>query len=188
MEVDMIARSLFFLSASVLAATAAQGHSVTIIGGNADALACYRAADSDLRRPGALESCATALSADLSNHDRMATHVNRGVVRFRLEDTRGALEDFEAALAFDPDQPDALINKGIAMLADGADISASMAFIEQGLTGGPERPWIGYYGRAVAHELAGRDAQAYQDYRRAQELRPGWAPAEQALSRFSVTG
>ena len=184
----MIARSLFILGASALAATAAQGHSVTVLGANADALACYRAADSDLRRPDALESCAAALRADLTTHDRMATFVNRGVVRFRLEDTSGALSDFEEALAIDSNQPDALINKGIAMLADGADISASMTLIEQGLSRGPQRPWVGYYGRAVAHELAGRDAQAYYDYRRAHELRPGWAPAEQALTRFNVAG
>lgn len=184
----MIARSLLILGTSVLVATAAHGHSVTIIGGNADALACYRAADSDLRRPDALESCAAALRADLSNHDRVATFVNRGIVRFRLEDTSGALADFDSALAIEAGQPDALINKGITMLAAGAEIPASMALIEQGLSGGPERPWVGYYGRGVAHELAGRDEQAYYDYRRAQELRPGWAPAEQALSRFSVNG
>jgi tetratricopeptide (TPR) repeat protein len=188
MEVDMIARSLLILGSSVLVATAAHGQSVTIIGANADALTCYRAADSDLRRPDALGSCAAALQADLTNHDRMATFVNRGIIRFRQEDTTGAIADFDAALAIDPDQPDALINKGITMLAGGAEIGPSMALIDQGLSGGPQRPWVGYYGRGVAHELAGRDAQAYHDYRRAQELRPGWAPAEQALSRFSVRG
>lgn len=184
----MIARSLLILGASVLAASAAHGQSVTIIGANADALACYRAADSDLRRADALGACALALQADLTNHDRMATFINRGVIRFRLEDTSGALSDFESALAIDPRQPDALINKGIAMLADGADIGASLAFIEEGLDRGPQRPWVGYYGRAVAHELAGRDTEAYHDYRRAQELRPGWQPAVQALSRFSISG
>ena len=184
----MIVRSLLVLGSSLLVATAAQAQSVTIIGANAEALMCYRAADSELRRPDALEKCAIALEADLSNHDRMATFINRGVIRFRLEDTSGALADFDAALAIDPDQPDAMINKGIAMLADGADIGASMALIEEGLTHGPQRPWIGYYGRAVAHELSGRDSQAYQDYLRAQELRPGWQPAVQALSRFSVRG
>ena len=184
----MLARSLLILGSSLLVATAAQAQSVTIIGSNSEALTCYRAADSDMRRADALEECAIALEADLTNHDRMATFINRGVIRFRLEDTTGALSDFDAALAIDPDQPDALINKGITMLAGGAEIGASMALIEQGLSGGPQRPWVGYYGRGVAHELAGRDSQAYQDYRRAHELRPGWEPAEQALSRFSVRG
>ena len=184
----MIARSLLILGSSVLAASAAQGHSVTIIGANSEALSCYRAADSDMPRPDALDECATALEADLNNHDRMATFINRGVIRFRLEDTTGALSDFDAALAIDANQPDALINKGITLLASGADIAPSLAFIEQGLSRGPQRPWVGYYGRGVAHELAGRDSQAYHDYRRASELRPGWDPAEQALSRFSVRG
>ena len=52
MEVDMIARSLLILGSSLLVATAAQAQSVTIIGANSEALTCYRAADSDLPRPG----------------------------------------------------------------------------------------------------------------------------------------
>ena len=47
------------------------------------------------------------------------------------------------------------------MLAAGHDIDQSAAFIERGLAAGPERPWVGYYARAVANELAGRDAAAY---------------------------
>ena len=184
----MIVRSLLILGSSLLAASAAHAQSVTIIGANSEALTCYRAADSDVPRADALEPCATALEADLTNHDRMATFINRGVIRFRLEDTTGALADFDSALAIDPDQPDALINKGITMLAGGAEIGPSLALIEEGLNHGPQRPWVGYYGRGVAHELAGRDSEAYHDYRRAQELRPGWEPAEQALSRFSIRG
>lgn len=185
----MIGRSLIVAGASLLVATAANAQSVTVIGSNADAIDCFHAADSETRRPAAVMTCDRALSSlDLDTHDRMATHVNRGIVHFRLENFDGAIADFDAALAMFPEQPDALINKGITMLAGGAGIDESMAIINRGLARHPQRPWVGYYGRAVAHELAGRDRQAYHDYRRAQELRPGWAPAEQALSRFSVRG
>lgn len=183
----MLKQSLFLIGASLLAAGAANAQSINVLGTNADAIACYRAADSEARRPDALRICAAALAdRDLGDRDRMATFVNRGVINFRLEAHDAALADFDAALALQPGQPDALINRGITMLAGGADLGASLATIEQGLAGRPERPWVGYYGRGVAHELAGRDAEAYRDYRQARALRPGWQPAELALSRFSV--
>lgn len=183
----MIGKVALALGASLALTATAQANSVTVIGSNADALACFRAADSDLPRPDAVRSCAAALrDADLSVYDQMATYVNRGIVRFRLEDFDGALADFDEAMRITPDQPDALINRGITMLAAGQDIGQSLAFIDRGIAGGPQRPWVGYYGRAVANELAGRDAAAYQDYRRAQELRPDWALPRQALARFSV--
>ena len=40
----MIARSLLLLGATVLGATAAHASSITVLGTNADAIACYRAA------------------------------------------------------------------------------------------------------------------------------------------------
>ena len=183
----MIGRILFSLTATVAFAGSANAHSISVLGTNADAVACFRAADSEVRAESALQPCAAALrSADLSTYDRMATFVNRGIVRFRLEDFDGALADFDEAMRIEPNQPDAMINRGITMLAAGEDISQSVAYIEGGLARGPQRPWVGYYGRAVANELAGRDAAAYSDYRRAAELRPGWDLPRQALARFSV--
>jgi tetratricopeptide (TPR) repeat protein len=192
-ESDMLPKSFLIVGSSILAAaaasfaTGASAHSVTVIGNNADAIACYRAAESEARRPDAVALCSAAIQeGELSVRDQMATFVNRGIVRFRIEEFDGAIADFDAALALQPGQPDALVNKGITMLAGGAEIDNALTLIDQGIANRPQRPWVGYYGRGVANELAGRDAQAYRDYRRAQELRPGWAPAEQALTRFSV--
>ena len=183
----MIGKAVFAIGATLALATAANAHSVTVIGNNADALACYRAADSDNRRPDAVEICTTALrDGDLDRYDSMATLVNRGIVRFRLSDFAAAIADFDAAMEMEPGQPDAMVNRGITMLAAGHDIEESMSYLDRGLAAGPQRPWVGYYGRAVANELAGRDAAAYRDYRRAQELRPNWALPREALARFSV--
>jgi hypothetical protein len=81
-----------------------------------------------------------------------------------------------------------MINSGITMLAAGRDIDAAVALIDEGLQGRPQRPWVGYYGRAVGHELAGRDGAAYRDYLRARELRPSWALPQRALARFGTRG
>lgn len=185
----MFGRTAFAIGAVTLIAGAANAHSISVLGSNADAIACYRAADSENRRPDALEVCAAALrNDDLTTFDRMATFVNRGIVRFRLEDFQGALGDFDEAMRIQPEQPDAMINRGITMLAAGSDVDQSVQFIERGLARGPQRPWVGYYGRAVANELAGRDAAAYRDYRRASELKPDWQLPRRALARFTVGG
>ncbi len=185
----MIGKAALAFGASLALATPAGAFSITVLGTNADALACYRAADSEGRRPDAVQICGRALrDGDLGTYDEVATLVNRGIVLFRLADFDGAIADFDAAMAIRPNQPDAMINRGITMLAAGADLESSMAYIERGLAGGPQRPWVGYYGLAVANELAGRDADAYRSYRRALDLRPGWALPRQALARFSVGG
>jgi tetratricopeptide (TPR) repeat protein len=183
----MLGKVVLAFGASLASAGAANASSLTVVGSNSDALACFRAADSELARPDAVRICGAALrDTDLSAYDQMATYVNRGIVRFRLEDFDGAIADFDQAIAMQPGQPDAMINRGITMLAAGRDLEQSVSFIDRGIAGGPQRPWVGYYGRAVAHELAGRDSAAYRDYRRAQELRPGWELPRRALARFSV--
>jgi tetratricopeptide (TPR) repeat protein len=186
-EASMIGKALFACGAAALFAGAANAHSINVLGTNADAVACYRAADSDMQQPDAVDTCSKALrSIELTRHDQMATLVNRGIVQFRLERFDAAIADFDAAMAIEANQPDAMINRGITMLAAGQDIDASLRYIDQGLARGPQRPWVGYYGRAVANELAGRDAAAYRDYRRASEMRPGWALPRAALARFTV--
>ena len=187
----MYVKAMILLGASLALPAAAFAASTTIMGSNPQARACYLAAEateySDPRAD-ALAICNKALGNQaLSYQDQLATHVNRGIVEFRLGMFDRALQDFDAALAIEPNQPDALINKGITMLASGAGIEDSLRLLDAGLAGDPHRPWVGYYGRAVAHELAGRDAAAYEDYKQAQELKPGWALARQALARFSVS-
>jgi tetratricopeptide (TPR) repeat protein len=183
----MIARLCLLAGASLLVAGSANAHTLVVAGRNADARACYESARDDRAWEATLPRCTRALEVgDLSRRDTIATHVNRGILRLRLSDVDGAIADFDSALAMSPRQPDALINKGIALLSRGDSDNMALTLIEQGLAGEPERPWVGYWARAVAHELAGRDAQAYQDYQRAEQLRPGWAPAREALARFSV--
>jgi hypothetical protein len=48
------------------------------------------------------------------------------------------------------------------------------------------RPELAYYGRAVAHELAGQVRAAYQDYRQASRLDPKWRQPKLELARFRV--
>ncbi len=182
----MLLRHALFAGTLLVAAGAANAHTLTIFGRDADAHACYDAARFDTAHEVTLPMCTRALAGNLSEHDRMATFVNRGILRMRTRDVDGAISDFDAATAIEADQPDALINKSIALLSRGGSDDVALDLINRALANQPERPWVGYWARAMANELAGRVSEAYYDYRRAEELRPGWAPARQALARFSV--
>ena len=186
----MFAKAMILLGTSLALPAAAYAASNTIMGSNPLARDCYLAAeraDYTAPDPGALVMCNRAMAEALSYDDQIATHVNRGIIEFRMSRFDSAMADFDEALVLSPKQPDALINKGITLLASGGSIDSALQLLNAGLAGDPHRPWVGYYGRAVAHELAGRDAQAYRDYRQAEELKPGWALAKAALARFSVS-
>lgn len=168
---------------------AAWSATISVGGQNALAHACYVAAEHgpSISQRQALATCDRSLQEEaLLVRDRMATHVNRGVINFRSRNLHAALLDFDRALALQPNQPDALINKALTMTAGDGDINEAIKLFDTALAGKPERPWIGYYGRAVAHELSMHDALAYYDYRRAQALRPDWTLPSAALTRFTV--
>jgi tetratricopeptide (TPR) repeat protein len=186
----MFAKAMILLGTALALPAAAQAASNTIMGSNPLARECYLAAEqTEYATPSAdaLALCNRAMAEALSYDDQIATHVNRGIIEFRMSQFDQATADFDEALALSPNQPDALINKGITMLASGGSIDRALQLLNAGLAGDPHRPWVGYYGRAVAHELAGRDAMAYRDYRQAEELKPGWALARAALARFSAS-
>ena len=183
----MVGKAFLTVCASALLPAAAHAASVTVVGQNAQARACFLAADRESGSTKDLAACNRAIDSELLNQrDLIATLVNRGIVNFRMQRFDAAISDFDRVLASQPGQPDALINKGITLLASDGDLATAMEMLDTGLAGKPQRPWVGYYGRGVAHELAGRDAEAFRDYKQAQALKPGWRAAEEALSRFSA--
>ena len=69
-----------------------------------------------LRTPVAtlMDHCNRALTEEaLTPEDRVATYVNRGILHLSAGDVAEADADFDRALALDPDQPDAWLNKAI---------------------------------------------------------------------------
>lgn len=159
---------------------------VTVIG-NSSARMCYLATESrshpDLS---ALRRCNDALGeAQTLQHDRVATYVNRGILRLRRNDLEGALSDFDAALRLDPTEAEAYINRGSLMLRRNQVEEARVMF-SRALEHNTRRPALAHYGRAVAHELLGDLRGAYDDYRRASELDPDWSQPRQELQRFRV--
>jgi tetratricopeptide (TPR) repeat protein len=148
---------------------------------------CYLAAESKMAPRGAeLKRCDEALIEERSNPElKVATHVNRGILRLRRGDTDGALADFDAATAINPEEPEAYLNRASALLRQ-QQVSGAISQFNAALAKQTRRPALAYYGRGVANEEAGNVGAAYRDYRRASELAPGWEEPRRELTRFRV--
>ncbi len=176
----------FLLTTAVIAVAAPAGAAVTVIG-SSSARMCYEAAESpSLPDRAAIDFCNEALDAEvLTNSDRVATHVNRGILKSRLGISQEAMADFDAALSLDPNQPEAYLNKGVVLIRqDSAD--AALPLFTIALEKNTRRPAIAYYGRGIAHEELGNLRSAYSDYKRAAAEDPKWKDPQRDIARFVV--
>jgi len=121
----------------------------------------------------------------LSPEDRVATHVNRGILRLRLARLTDANADFDRALAMDPKQAEAWLNKAVLNARFGRSVDA-LPMVQKALEFNTKRPALAYFVRAMAHEDSGNIRAAYHDLQRARELDPKWAEPRIELKRFKV--
>lgn len=175
------------LIAALLGAVAAPAGASVLVIGNSSAQACYEAADSNLQPDsGDLQSCDHALRNEaLDAHDVVATHVNRGILRLRRNQVDLAMADFDSAIRIDPNEPEAYLNKG-AVYIRMENPRAALPLFSAALERNTSRPELAHYGRAIANETLGNVREAYDDYRRASELRPNWEEPRVELRRFRV--
>ena len=176
----------FFVFSANLSVAASAAAGVTVIG-SSSARICYEAAEKDSAPTlQDLRHCDEALlTGALSAYEQVATHVNRGILRYKKGDIAASLKDFDRAIALDPNQPEAYLNKAAALYRDG-QTRAALPLFSVALEKKTRRPELAYYGRAVAHEDLGNVALAYHDYRRAIEANPHWAAPRAELARFLV--
>jgi tetratricopeptide (TPR) repeat protein len=175
-----------FAAAALIAASPAAG-AVTVIG-NSSARLCYEAAESRLSPNITLiRTCDQAMRDEgLSEYDRVATLVNRGILKARLGHVDDAIVDYDAALRSDPNEPEAYLNKGFALLHLPDAAQQARPMFDSALAKKTRRPELAYYGRAVANELSGQVRAAYDDYREASRLDPKWQDPKADLARFQV--
>ncbi|WP_028970794.1 tetratricopeptide repeat protein [Sphingomonas sp. URHD0057] len=150
------------------------------------AATCYAASQSYSVRSGELDNCTAALDQEpLSFEDRVATLVNRGIVRMNLGDNAGADRDFDTALSMDRNEAEAYLNKGLLRLRQDKP-SEAMPLIQRAIEAHTIRPALALYARGVAHEMMGDLKAAFTDLSQARDMAPGWKlPAEQ-LARYRV--
>jgi tetratricopeptide (TPR) repeat protein len=175
------------LAASLAASASAASAAVTVLGSSSARL-CYEAADAvSLPAANMVYLCDTALKEDnLSHYDVVATLVNRGIIKMRRGMLDLALRDFDEAIARDPNQAEAYLNKGMALLKQPEGYTAAVPLFSTALEKRTRRPAVAYYGRAVANELGGHVREAYFDYREANRIEPKWREPQVELARFSV--
>ena len=137
-------------------------------------------------RPEALADCTKSLQTEpLSRHGEAATLVNRGVIRLRVNDSRGALADFNAAIRRQPDLGAAYLNRALVHIAaDRYDAALADADHAMRLDANNARA---AFVRAGAYELLGKPVEAYKDYQLAAKLDPAWDQPKTELARFKVT-
>lgn len=181
--------NLKLVTMAAFAVCAGPAAASVMVVGSSDARMCYEAADSplnpsirDIRR------CDEALlhgSNTLSQYETLATHVNRGILRLRRGMVDEAVADFDEAMRLDPEQPEAYLNKGAALLQR-QNPSEALQLFTVALDRQTTRPAIAHYGRAIANEQLGNVREAYADYQAASLLAPDWADPRTELQRFRV--
>ena len=179
-------RTRVLLSLAASAAIAAPSSAAVITIGGTNAKTCYLAAEARQVDRKAWESCNNALAIEaLSDGDRAATFVNRGILHMLSGADAKALQDLDAAERLDPGQPEIYVNRAvIAYRAGDKPLARDMA--SRGLTLGTRKPAYALYVRGLAHEDLGSIKAAYNDLSMAQKLAPRWSEPRLELARYRV--
>jgi tetratricopeptide (TPR) repeat protein len=171
-------------AAALLATAPASASDITI--GTSLAHACYLSSFHSIPGRFAVGECDRALEEELlSDNDRVATIVNRGIVKMSLGDFRGADDDFDTAIRMNADEPEALLNKGLLRLRQNRPEEA-IGYFDRSIDAKTLRPALAHYVRAITQEQLGNVRGAYADLIRARELDPKWPLPAEELTRYHV--
>ena len=178
----------FLLSATAIAFLAAtspaQGARITI--GSTLARSCYEAAEAHRATLESMRTCNLALAEEgLSHHDLTGTYVNRGIIWMLSGNLDQADRDYDRAIALDPNEAEAWLNKGISALRRG-NSQLALEFVERAIDLRTRKPAVAFYMRGIAHEDAGNIRAAYADLQRARALDPTWPLPAVELQRYRV--
>lgn len=130
--------------------------------------------------------CENALhQRNLNQSDRAATLANSGIVSLRLGDYDHALARLRQALDLRPGNGDIAISLAATLIRlDRAD--EAVAVLSKIDAVSPANQHLAYYNRALAHWALGDAEHAYRDFYTSAALKPGFAPAEEALGQFEL--
>lgn len=174
------------LLATVLAFCPALAHAQTVVIGQGAAQSCYQSAImGDMGSRSAIRTCSEAFNRGMSNQDKTATYVNRGVLQMRRGDLDKAIADYEKALDRDPKLAEAHINHGVVLYLQGDDAEALEAY-NIAITLGTNKMAEALYNRALVYDRMDNASGAYHDLKSVLELKPDWEDARVALDRYTV--
>jgi tetratricopeptide (TPR) repeat protein len=177
-------RILIALGVASLMSQSAQA-AVTVLG-NGLAHTCYEAAEFGGNPTDGITACTQALEQmALPVRDRAATLVNRGILYSRLEEPQTAIADYDKGIEMEPNLGEAYVDRGAALIVL-TRYDEAVQDIDKGIALGSNRLQIAYYDRGLAEEALGNVREAYESYKKATEIEPGFALASSQLARFKV--
>lgn len=170
-----------------LTAFAGAAQAQIVVMGKGDAALCYDY--SYLGNSGsrtAIETCSEALDQPLTQKDRAATFVNRGILHMRRGDQTSASADYDAAIAIRPNLTEAYVNYGASLIRQ-RKFDEALAALNTALedTDSRTRPEA-LYNRAVVMDQTDKFTEAYRDAKAALALRPDWKPALDLIGRYEI--
>lgn len=181
----MFAKQLATLAAGAMLCAVPSANAAVTVLGPGPAQQCFQIAEYGGDVHDGIQRCTFALNTALSISDRAATFVNRGVLRLSLHENEQALTDINMGISIDPELGDAYVDRGAASIALG-HYEEALADLNKGIALGVHRPEVAYYDRAIIDEHNGDIRAAYNDYKKALEIVPGFGPALEELKRFRV--
>jgi tetratricopeptide (TPR) repeat protein len=175
---------LAFLTVLISAPTAASAQMAVTTFGATDAQRCYEDARDDFSRDAS--ACDAALrSQAMTERDRVATYVNRGVVLNRAGSLDDALGDFNRAIAENEDLAEAFLNRGNTYFLM-RRYDEAIADYEAALGRDLEKAHVAWYNIGLAREAKNDAVGARDAYRTALEINPDFGPAQKKLGPKSA--
>jgi tetratricopeptide (TPR) repeat protein len=175
------------LALSIAASPLAADVPAITLGGSA-AQTCYYSAAERRHDEMAIQTCTTALDDKaLTNFDRAGTLVNRGIVYLFAGNSTLAVRDFDDAIAMDPQQAEAWLDKAVAFVNAG-NSAAALDLADHALKLRTQKPALAYFVRGLAYEQQGQLRSAYTSLQTARRLDPNWNEPKDELSRYRVVG
>lgn len=153
-----------------------------------DALKCYEAARSGEPRTSDIGACTLALEdKHITDEKYAATLVNRAILERRTGQLEAAVADCEAAIAAGLTAPEAGVScAGIFILAERPQAALDL-LKTTGSPDGNER-YKYTHNLALAHHDLGEYSQAYAWIEDTLALKPGFAPAAELKTLYTVVG
>jgi tetratricopeptide (TPR) repeat protein len=133
----------------------------------------------------AIVRCNRAVRDESRNRPNLViTYINRGNIRLARAEYALALADFDAAIATEPANAEAYLNKGVALIAL-EQFGPAIVSLTEAVSRGVHEPHKAYYNRAVAREALGDFRGALEDYTTALAIRPDWGLADAEMQRLA---
>lgn len=171
-------RALLFGTVCLALASPANAASVF---GTSLARECYESAQLGNDAFG-IESCDKALKQEqLTESDRAATLVNRGIILNRARKLDAALADFSAALKAQPESAEAFLNRGNTYFFR-REFESALGDYSRAIELETSDLHVAYFNRALVHEVMKDYEAAKTDLNEALRLAPNFVQATERLA------